>query len=279
MSTFKLHDCSFNYTLIGDRQKPIILWLHGFMGNCHEFLAVINRLSEFCCLVVDLPGHGQTKVGQDADYQMPNTALGLIGLLETLAIEQCWLVGYSLGGRIALYLTVFFSQYFQGVILESASPGLDTQSERDRRIERDLKLAKQLESMDLAQFLQQWYANPLFRSLVQHPCYHQAIVIRLKNDPLKLAKSLRLIGLGMQPSLWSYLSEVQIPVLLIVGALDAKFREINQQMASLCPQASLNVVENSGHNVHFEQPAQFVNLINQILLYKRPVKDMQSGML
>lgn len=267
MSTFKLHSCSFNYTFIGDRQKPIILWLHGFMGNCDEFLAVIDRLSEFCCLVVDLPGHGQTKVGQDGDYQMSNTALGLIGLLEALAIEQCWLVGYSLGGRIALYLTVFFPQYFQGVILESASPGLKAQSERDRRIKRALKLAKQLESMDLAQFLQQWYANPLFSSLVRHPHYHQAIVIRLKNAPLKLAKSLRLIGLGMQPSLWSYLSEVQIPILLIVGALDAKFRAINQQMASICPQASLNVVENSGHNVHFEQPAQFASLINQIWLY------------
>ncbi len=251
----------FNYIIIGDRQKPLILWLHGFMGNCHEFLDVIECLSEFCCLVVDLPGHGQTKVGQDADYQMPNTAWGLIRLLEALAIKQCWLVGYSMGGRIALYLSIFFPQYFQGVILESASPGLDTQPERDRRIEQDFKLAKQLESMDLAQFLQQWYANPLFASLVQHPHYQQAIAIRLNNDSSKLAKSLRLIGLGMQPSLWSYLSEIPLPLLLIVGALDAKFIAINQKIASLCPQASLSVVQNSGHNVHFEQPAQFVNLI------------------
>ncbi|MGF1589848.1 MAG: 2-succinyl-6-hydroxy-2,4-cyclohexadiene-1-carboxylate synthase [Pleurocapsa sp.] len=261
VQVFDWSDYRFNYTIIGDRQKSIILWLHGFMGNCQEFLPVINHLSEFCCLVVDLPGHGQTKVGQDANYQMSNTALALISLLEALAIKQCWLVGYSLGGRIALYLTVFFPQYFQAVILESASPGLDTQPERDRRIERDLKLAKQLESMDLAQFLRQWYANPLFFSFVQHPHYQQAIAIRLQNDPLKLAKSLRLIGLGMQPSLWSYLSEIQIPILLIVGALDTKFIAINQQIASLCPQASLKVVQNSGHNIHFEQPAKFVNLI------------------
>jgi 2-succinyl-6-hydroxy-2,4-cyclohexadiene-1-carboxylate synthase len=255
----------FNYVLKGDRHQPIILFLHGFMGNCHDFDQVINNLGEFCCLMVDLPGHGQTKVQQDSDYQMPNVALALTRLLAELEIKQCILVGYSLGGRIALYLAIHFPQYFQGVILESASPGLSNQLERDRRIIQDYQLAAQLESSDLADFIQQWYSQPLFASFVQHPNYPQAIARRLGNDSYKLAKSLRLIGLGTQPTLWNSLEKLQLPLLLMVGELDAKFVMINQMMAQSYPQASLQIVEGAGHNVHFEYPAKFRKLLKHFI--------------
>ena len=258
----------FNYVIYGDRQKQVIFFLHGFMGNCHDFLPVIDcdprrrhRLPEFCCLVVDLPGHGKTAVKQDCNYSMANTAFALIKLLRELDIRQCLLVGYSMGGRLALYLTVYYPQYFQGVILESASPGLKTQLERNRRIEQDLKLAKRLESQDFSLFLQQWYSNPLFASFVRHPDYNTAIASRLNNNPCKLAKSLLFMGLGVQPSLWKDLPNIKIPMLLLVGALDPKFVEINREVASLSPQSKLCIVKDVGHNIHFERPAELVRII------------------
>lgn len=254
-------DYQFNYAIIGDRHKPIILFLHGFMGNCSDFSSVVGELKDFCCLLVDLPGHGQTEVKLDHHYQMPNVAQALIGLLSKLSIEQCWLFGYSMGGRVALYLTVYFPQYFQGVILESASPGLRTQEERDRRIVQDLKLARQLESSSLSQFIHQWYKNPLFESFRQHPNYQQALDQRLDNNPFKLAKSLRLMGLGIQPPLWNCLFKIQTPLIFVVGALDTKFMTINQNMLNLCSHANLIIVKNSGHNVHFEQPWELSKLI------------------
>jgi 2-succinyl-6-hydroxy-2,4-cyclohexadiene-1-carboxylate synthase len=235
------------------------------MGDCHDFAQVSDNLSEFCCLTVDLPGHGQTKVRQDSDYQMPNVALALIELLVELEIKQCILVGYSLGGRIALYLAIHFPQYFQGVILESASPGLSNQLERDHRIIQDYQLAAQLESSDLTDFIQQWYSQSLFASFVQHPNYPQAIARRLDNDPYKLAKSLRLIGLGTQPTLWDSLEKLQLPLLLMVGELDAKFIMINQLIAQSYPQASLQIVDGAGHNVHFEHPAEFRKLLKHFI--------------
>jgi 2-succinyl-6-hydroxy-2,4-cyclohexadiene-1-carboxylate synthase len=235
------------------------------MGDCHDFAQVVNNLGEFCCLMVDLPGHGQTKVAQDSDYQMPNVAQALIELLVELNIKQCILVGYSLGGRIALYLAIHFPQYFRGVILESASPGLSNQQERDRRIVQDYQLAAQLESLDLADFIQQWYSQPLFASFVQHPDYQQAIARRLDNDPYKLAKSLRFIGLGTQPNLWNSLEKLQLPLLLMVGELDTKFVMINQMMAQSYPQANLQIVNGAGHNVHFEDPAKFQKLLKYFI--------------
>jgi 2-succinyl-6-hydroxy-2,4-cyclohexadiene-1-carboxylate synthase len=235
------------------------------MGDCHDFAQVITNLSDFCCLAVDLPGHGQTQVQRDSDYQMPNVAQALIKLLVELNIKQCILVGYSMGGRIALYLAIHFPQYFQAVILESASPGLPSQLERDRRIVHDSKLAEQLESSDLADFIQKWYSQPLFRSFVQHSHYQEAISRRLGNDPYKLAKSLRFMGLGTQPALWNSLGEIQIPLLLIAGELDPKFVKINQMMAQNCLQARLQIVDRTGHNVHFEHSDKFSSLLKHFI--------------
>ncbi|MEM6614596.1 MAG: 2-succinyl-6-hydroxy-2,4-cyclohexadiene-1-carboxylate synthase, partial [Cyanobacteria bacterium P01_C01_bin.72] len=235
--------------------------LHGFMGDCKDFEQAIASLPEFCCLAVDLPGHGQTEVTQDDAYQMPLVAEAIINLLVELKIEQGILVGYSMGGRIALYLATYFPQYFYGAVLESASPGLATQPERDLRRFQDEQLAQQLESGDFVDFIHQWYANPLFTSFVRHTNAAQAIARRLNNDPYKLAKSLRNIGLGMQPSLWGSLSQIPIPLLLIVGELDQKFSRINQAIAHKCRLAELEIVAHSGHNVHFEQPAKFSQLL------------------
>ena len=265
-------DYNFNYTIYGGRHKPLILLLHGFMGSGDDFLAVVEGLSEFCCLVVDLPGHGKTEVKQDCNYLMSNTALALIQLLQELDIRQCWLVGYSMGGRLALYLAVHFPQYYLGVIIESASPGLKTQIERDRRIEHDLQLAEQLESQDYTLFLQQWYSNPLFASLVRHPNYEQAISSKLTNNPSKLAKSLRFMGLGMQPSLWHDLPNIEIPLLLLAGSLDSKFVNINRELASLSPLANLHIVENVGHNVHFESPIELVRSIRFFVGKQRTIR-------
>lgn len=257
----KLPDYQFNYLLIGDRQKTTVLFLHGFMGDRRDFVPAIDYFSEYCCLVPDLPGHGQTRVSHDKCYQMPQVALALVGLLDKLAIADCWLAGYSMGGRLALYLAVHFSQYFRGVILESASPGLKTPDERKLRIERDTELARRLESQDLARFIERWYANPLFDSFRQHPSYSRAIARRLDNNSQMLAKSLRFMGLGKQPSLWDFLPEIEPPILLIVGALDLKFVALNQKIAQICPQASLKVVENTGHNVHAEHSQQYVKSV------------------
>ena len=231
------------------------------MGDLDDFVSAIDYLAEFCCLSVDLPGHGRTQIRQNLNYQMPLVAEALIKLLKELAIADCLLAGYSMGGRLALYLAVHFPQYFRGVVLESTSPGLKTQPERDRRIAEDLQLARRLETEEFPQFVRQWYANPLFKSFTLHPNYQQAIVKRLNNDPLRLAKSLRYIGLGIQPSLWNLLPEIRVPILSIVGERDSKFVAINREIVELCSVANLIVVEDAGHNVHFEQPRKFAQSI------------------
>jgi 2-succinyl-6-hydroxy-2,4-cyclohexadiene-1-carboxylate synthase len=259
-----LANYQFNYSLINNPNKPVILFLHGFMGNIDEFDEAITLLSdEFSYLTIDLPGHGKTQIlGSDECYTMANTAQALINLLDELQIHTCFLVGYSMGGRLALYLTLHYPERFSQVILESASPGLATEVERLARIQQDYQIGRQListlEISDFADFLSNWYSQPIFGDIKNHPKYELMLENRLQNYPLKLDKSLRYMGTGYQPSLWDKLKESKNPLLLLVGEYDEKFIDINQRMAEICEKAQLKIIKNSGHNIHFENTKEFV---------------------
>ena len=258
----------FHYSFRGNADKPLILFLHGFMGDSHEFNEVISLLADqFCCLAVDLPGHGKTRVmGGEECYTMPKTAHALMNWLDQLGIQQCFLVGYSMGGRLALYLTLHFPQRFSKVVLESASPGLKSHRDQLERIQGDLELAHKLETSDFLAFLSSWYNQQLFASLKKHKDFDSLIKNRLQNNPLELAKSLRNMSTGGQPSLWDKLKHNKTSLLLLVGEYDAKFRVINSEMARLCESARLEIASSCGHNIHFENPQKFVELAQGFLI-------------
>ena len=265
-----------HYCFSGNLNKPLILFLHGFMGNSDEFDAVVKSLAnEFYCLSVDLPGHGKTQVLDDDCYTMAKTADALISFLDNLLdsvlnkskISRCFLIGYSMGGRLALYLMLHFPQYFHKVILESASPGLSTQKEKLERVKRDEQIARKLARMttkdDFIIFLDNWYNQPIFGNIKNHPQFERMIKNRLQNNPEDLAKSLRLMGTGVQPSLWNYLQENKVPLLLLVGEHDKKFVDINKRMLDINEFCELNlhIVKNTAHNIHLENAPVFVKNI------------------
>ncbi|MBD1826587.1 2-succinyl-6-hydroxy-2,4-cyclohexadiene-1-carboxylate synthase [Microcoleus vaginatus GB1-A2] len=255
----------FHYYLTGHKNQQTILFLHGFTGNFQDFSSVISLLSNsYFCLAVDLPGHGTTGVsGDESCYNISSTAQALIHLLDDLQIDKCLLLGYSMGGRLALYMTLHFPERFEKVVLESASPGLKTEKERSHRLQADLQLAQKLENSNIKDFLLNWYDRPLFKSLKNSPNFDNLIETRLANNPLELAKSLRNMGTGNQPSLWEKLAQNQIPILLLAGEYDDKFTTINIEIASLCPAASLEIVPKVGHNIHFENIDKFVAVVRQ----------------
>lgn len=256
----------FHYRIHGRRDLPVVLFLHGFMGSSTDFDEAIAHLSnQFCCLTVDLPGHGQTSVeGEATLYTMPQTAIAIINWLDRLHISHCFLVGYSMGGRLALYLALHFPHRFPKVALESASPGLKTETERAARLRHDRDLADQLEA-DFPSFLSYWYSQPLFRSLRHHPTFEQMQARRSQNCPSELAKALRYLSTGLQPSLWEWLPHHPQPLLLLVGEHDRKFCAINQAMEACCPTAQLQIIPDSGHVTHIEQAQAFTSSVQAFL--------------
>jgi 2-succinyl-6-hydroxy-2,4-cyclohexadiene-1-carboxylate synthase len=266
MLSFPFREGRFCYSLSGNPDLPKLLCLHGFLGSREDFSSVFEQLSaEFCCLSIDLPGHGRTQIEQASGYGMAAAAQGLIQLIEELNLAPCYLVGYSMGGRLALYLACRFPQYFSGVLLVSASPGLSTDFERTERQKKDEALAVRLETDSWPNFVKQWYDQPLFSTLKSHPAFKTLLQSRHKNCPFELARALRGMGTGVQPSLWEALPSLRLPLTLVVGALDFKFLALNQAMKDCCPSAQLVTVP-AGHAVHFEAPDLFRDILRRTAL-------------
>jgi 2-succinyl-6-hydroxy-2,4-cyclohexadiene-1-carboxylate synthase len=251
----------WHFTLTGDPLLPPLLLIHGWMGNCGDYLEIIEVLRfSYYCIAIDLPGHGNTKVvGSDGDYGFINTATGIVQLLDRLEIDHCSIAGYSFGGRLSLYLALEFPDRFDTVMLESTSPGLATEIDRQARVIQDWQIVDRLETDDFANFVRYWYRQPIFSGIDLHPDFHALLQRRIEtNQPDNLIKSLVYSGLGMQPYLGNRLKFHTQPISIIVGALDRKFVDIGRAMERSCPATTLKIVPNCSHNVHFQQPQAWI---------------------
>jgi 2-succinyl-6-hydroxy-2,4-cyclohexadiene-1-carboxylate synthase len=247
----------WHYTQTDDLTLPPLLLLHGWMGSSDDYRAVIDRLRwQFNCIAIDLPGHGQTEViGSDLGYDFVNTARGIIQLLDSLGIERTSIAGYSFGGRLALYLALEYPERFDKVMLESASPGLATELDRQARVIQDWQIIDRLEADSFTDFVRDWYRQSIFTGIENHPNFDNLIHRRIAtNRPNDLIKSLERAGLGMQPYLGDRLKLHDRPISLIVGGLDRKFVDINREIDRECPQITLKIVPDCSHNVHFQNP-------------------------
>lgn len=248
-----------------------LLMLHGFTGSGESWGEVAELLaSDRRVIAPDLLGHGQSDAPSIPErYRIGRCADDLIALLDALELVQIDLLGYSMGGRVGLYLALTYPTRVRRLVLESASPGLDSAADRAARVAGDAALAAQIERDGVEAFIDYWETIPLFESQHALPASVRERVRagRLRNRAAGLANCLRGLSTGAQPSLWGRLSELQVPTLLITGALDAKFSDINWRMANALPKAQLAIFAENGHSVHLENPG----------LYAQTVRDFLSG--
>ena len=199
-------------------------------------------------------------------YAVEGTARAVVLVLDELEVERPVMVGYSMGGRLALYVALRYPERCAGLFLESASPGLESADERAARRASDEEKAKRLESGDFDAFLRDWYRQPLFEPLAHNEgLLRRTISARRRNDPAELARSLRAMGTGSQPSLWKELEGLAVPALAVAGELDGKYAGISSRMAGISVKVEPVVIPGVGHNVHDEAPAQYAALLGRFL--------------
>ncbi len=269
-----MKNIQWNSYVCGPQSSPPLLLLHGFLGCSRDWQKVAEELTpHFSCWCPDLPGHGETQCAPETPLpEMPALAAALLAEMDRRGLARCACIGYSMGGRLALYLATHYPQRFWAVVVESASPGLPSASARHTRQEQDEALASRLAEMEadpeaFAAFLEEWYAMPLFKSLTSHPETLKNLLRRRRiNRPAVLAAALRALGTGSQPNLWPMLGDISVPTLLVTGALDLKYVALSKEMQKHAPQLHTYCVPDCGHNVHLENPKSYTTVIKRFLL-------------
>lgn len=261
-----------DYQTLRQTQRPVILLLHGFTGSSQNWQPLLPSLTpHFQIIAPDILGHGRSASPSDPTrYHIAQVAADIVALLDLLdqhTSDPAHLLGYSMGGRLALYLAVHYPERFASLILESASPGLKTAAAREERRQKDNALADRIEQDGIEAFVGFWESLSLWDSQKQLPAEIRAQLRqqRLQNNPIGLANSLRGMGTGVQPSLWHKLPEITMPVLLLTGELDHKFCTIGEEMTPLLPQAKHVTLAGAGHTIHLEQPTQYSQTVVSFL--------------
>ncbi|WP_058912785.1 2-succinyl-6-hydroxy-2,4-cyclohexadiene-1-carboxylate synthase [Entomohabitans teleogrylli] len=238
--------------------RPWLVWLHGFLGSRREWLPVARGdFVRWPQLIIDLPGHGGSAGCTAHSFQQVSEWLH--NTLVSYNILNYWLIGYSLGGRLAMYHACHGdSRGLQGMIIEGGNPGLASPALREQRLRADRHWAQRLRGEPVEQVLAAWYQQPVFSSLSDAQ-RRELVADRRNNDPQALAAMLEATSLGRQPDLTPALRQLAIPVHYLCGERDAKF----QAIAATLPVHSHTIMA-AGHNAHREQPGAFAHCLNTI---------------
>jgi 2-succinyl-6-hydroxy-2,4-cyclohexadiene-1-carboxylate synthase len=241
---------------------PTLVLLHGFTQTGRSWAPVVAALGDrHACFTPDLPGHG------DASERRPVSFGAVTAYLAALKAETFALCGYSMGGRLALHAALALPQRVERLVLIGASPGIADPAERAARRRADDELAISIEDGGLESFVDEWGELPLFASQPRGVA-EAARTDRLRNTASGLAAALRGLGTGVMEPLWDRLGELPMPVTLVVGEHDEKFRRIAERMAQAIREPSLMVIQGAGHAAHLERPGYVADVLRALNVAK-----------
>ena len=257
-----------------------LVCLHGWFGEPADFDELFESLRSLGwpedrhpLIAVSLPGHsGQPLPREPRTFSTGVAAVGetIIERLASVGLDDgpsgCRLLGYSMGGRIALALAAGLGPLSpRHVTILGAHPGLVDPEQRAARVDHDDRLADQLTAFDDAlafeRFVRDWYEQPLFAPLVRATGMDTLVARRTRQNPGELAGALRMFSTGAQPPLGGADQPIATPVQALAGALDHKFVDLLGDLAERSAAVQFCPVPGAGHAAHLECPDTVAGLI------------------
>ena len=254
-------DASLSYFVAGTG-RPVTL-LHGFTQSGRSWREVIAKMPEgWKWIVPDLRGHGETQIWKGSSCSMDACTEDMVKLWDALEVEKSHLVGYSMGGRLALHIAAHRPERVLSVLTIGAHAGLDEDARKGRR-QGDEALASRIERDGLEAFVEYWGALPLFAGLERRGPNYVAEVRaeRMRNHVAGLACSLRGMGAGSMQPLWDGLASVMFPSTFVAGQLDHGYVASARRLAATVPNGRVEIVPRAGHAVHQERPEAFSRVL------------------
>lgn len=235
-----------------------VVFLHGLLGSQQDWQAVLDRLQNFPQirpLTFDLPLHGASEHIACRDFAHARELIHQT-ILQYIGNQPFYLVGYSLGGRLALDYTLNTNNpQLKHTILEGTNIGLATDAERQARWQNDHQWAERFRNEPIVKVLNDWYQQAVFTNLDQHK-RSNLIEKRQNNNRSAVAAMLEATSLAKQNYFLPSLSETKSNITFFIGEDDQKFRKIASDN-----KLNHQLIPNAGHNAHYENPESFTDAL------------------
>lgn len=246
------------HQVYGPREGPAVLLVHGFPMDRQMWRFQVNALASagLRVIVPDLAGFGRSEGMQDS---VDGYARDLVALLDRLRIPKATVVGFSMGGYVALAFAAIAAARLDGLVLIDTRAGADSpegQAKRDALIAeieahgvRGLAM-KQVESQftEATRSTQRLLVDEVRMMMLRQP--KGAVVGALK-------------AMRDRPDRVALLRQVKVPALVLVGSEDKVTPpEAAKEMAGALLNAELQVIEGAAHLSPMERPHD----VNQALL-------------
>jgi len=173
-------------------------------------------------------------------------------------------VGYSMGGRLALKAALRRPRKFGALVLVGTSAGIEDADARAERRLADEELADWIEEHSIEEFAERWETQPVFATQPPELVRAQRDG-RLSHDPRRLAQLLRSAGQGMFEPVWHELETIDCPVLAVAGELDEKYADASFRIAERVKHGRARLIPEAGHAPQLERPGEFAGVLLDFL--------------
>jgi 2-succinyl-6-hydroxy-2,4-cyclohexadiene-1-carboxylate synthase len=230
--------------------NPLVAFLPGFAQRADAWASVADRV-------------GQKYRSLPIDFSTW-TFDGRLREIADRVDDGDVVVGYSMGGRLALKAALRRHDKFGALVLVGTSAGIEDDAARAERRAADEELANWIEQHTIEEFAERWEAQPVFASQSPELVSAQRPG-RLAHEPEQLARLLRSAGQGMFEPVWHELERIDCPVLAVAGELDTKYADASFRIAERVKHGRARLVAGAGHAPQLERPDEFAALLLDFL--------------
>ncbi|HEY0788084.1 MAG TPA: alpha/beta fold hydrolase [Thermoanaerobaculia bacterium] len=225
-----------------------MIWcLHGFLGRSADWQPFESRWSEAAGMPVRAIDLFAKPLPPETPAQWAAKFVRAVKNIDDLPI----LVGYSLGGRLALHALIAEPEAFRGAVIIAAGLGVEGEEARQERRVRDDWWAARFESEPWDVVIRDWNAQPI---LAGSPEPERD---EMEYDRDALATALRWWSPAVQKPLAPLLPDVATRLLWIAGERDQKYADEARRAAAALPDCTLWIAPGAGHRVPWDVPGLF----------------------
>lgn len=238
-------------------QGKVLVLLHGFLGASSVFQKILPALSKkFCVITIDLPGHGKSS-SFGYLHTMDFMSDAVVVVLNHLKVENCFVLGHSMGGYVSLELARKQKQLVRAIcLLNSISFPDSVEKKKDR--DRAIIAVKSNHNIYIRQTISNLFSAPHFKN--NQAQFRLALKLAETTSVRGLLAALE--GMKLREDFSAFVQSQLVPVFWIKGKHDKVFTTSDvEKHLKLFPASNVFTLENAGHMAMLEEHRKCVELI------------------